>query len=103
MLLRKIIHSISYSALSLYKIQSHKSDLSLSVSNSGTTSRLALNCDGEELDYATVRITGFVEFSDLENEGYTTINGANITTGNINNNNAYNTNGVAPDCENSSY
>ena len=60
-----------------------KNDLSLSVSNYGTSSRVALDCNGEEIDYATIRISGFVEFSDLENEGYTTINGANITTGTI--------------------
>lgn len=62
-------------------------ELTLSVTNSGMTSRIALSKDGVEIDSDTVRITGAVTFEDLETSGETTINGDNITTGTISANN----------------
>jgi len=53
----------------------------LSASNGSTSSTIKLTYAGVQIDTATVRFTGVVTFDDLETEGYTTINGANITTG----------------------
>ena len=55
--------------------------LTFSVSNGETSSKLKLMSNGVELASATIRITGMVTFDDLEGEGSTVINGANISTG----------------------
>lgn len=58
-------------------------EMTLSVTNSGMSSRITLSRDGVEIDSGTVRITGAVTFEDLETSGETVINGDNITTGQI--------------------
>lgn len=60
-----------------------KDDIALSVDNDGKSSDLTIKCGSETLSTATIRITGFVEFSDLSTNGSTTINGSNIKTGTI--------------------
>lgn len=55
--------------------------LTFSVSNGESSSKLKLMSNGVELASATIRITGMVTFDDLEGEGSTVINGANISTG----------------------
>lgn len=54
--------------------------LSLSVSNSGTSSTIALYSNGVFVDSATVNITGVLTVSHLT-DGKTVISGANIQTG----------------------
>ena len=61
-----------------------KSDISLDVTNSGTSSSLSLKCGDETIDTATIKITGVVKFSDLSSKGSTVINGDNVSTGKIN-------------------
>lgn len=64
--------------------------VSISASGSGNTAGITIALydeNGKLIDTtktANITITGFVSFEDLENAGQTTINGANITTGNIN-------------------
>ncbi len=55
--------------------------LTFSATNGSSSSTLRLMSNGVQLSSATIRFTGMVTFSDLENEGGTTINGGNITTG----------------------
>lgn len=57
--------------------------ISLGVTNGNTSSTIRLYKDGVSISSATVRFTGVVTFSDLENSGNTVINGDNITTGTI--------------------
>lgn len=63
--------------------------LELSASNSETSSTIKLLANGTLISSATVKITGAVTFADLEGEGKTIINGANITTGTISGNRIY--------------
>lgn len=60
-----------------------KDDIVLDVDNDGKSSDLTIKCGSETLSTAKIRITGFVEFSDLSTNGSTTINGSNIRTGTI--------------------
>ena len=46
-------------------------------------STINASTEGITISSSKINITGFVEFSDLSTAGYTTINGANITTGYI--------------------
>ena len=58
--------------------------MTLSVSNQESQSTIRLMANGVQIGSAgVISMTGLVAFSDLENAGYTTINGANITTGTI--------------------
>lgn len=57
--------------------------IALGVTNGSTSSTIRLYKDGVSISSATVRFTGVVTFSDLENSGNTVINGDNITTGTI--------------------
>lgn len=57
--------------------------LTLSVSNSSTSSTLSLKSGSTTLSSDTISFTGFVSFSDLSTSGKTTINGSNIKTGKI--------------------
>ncbi len=57
--------------------------LTFEVTNSGTTSSLRLKSGSTMLTSADIKITGFVTFTDLSTKGKTTINGDNITTGQI--------------------
>lgn len=63
--------------------------VSISASSSGNTAGITIALydeNGNLIDTtktANITITGFVSFQDLANAGQTTINGANITTGNI--------------------
>lgn len=57
--------------------------IALSATNGSTSSTILLYKDGVSISSATVRFTGVVTFSDLENSGNTVINGDNITTGTI--------------------
>ena len=55
----------------------------LSASNGSTSSKIKLTYAGTLIDSATVKFTGVVTFSDLEDSGATSINGDNIVTGTI--------------------
>ncbi len=58
-------------------------EISLSVSNNGTSSTITLNAFGAEITSGKIKLTGVVTFDDLESSGSTVINGDNITTGTI--------------------
>lgn len=60
---------------------------SLSVSNGSSSSLLSLRSNGVTVSSVSITLTGMVTFSDLSTAGYTTINGANISTGIIRANN----------------
>lgn len=57
--------------------------LTFTVENGSSYSMLRLLANGIELTSANIAFTGVVTFGDLENEGFTTINGSNIKTGKI--------------------
>ena len=57
--------------------------LTLKSTNGETSSTLKLMSGNTQLSSATIKITGFVTFSDLKGNGTTTIHGANIKTGTI--------------------
>jgi hypothetical protein len=58
-------------------------EITLSVSNSGTSSTITLNAFGAKITSGKIKLTGVVTFNDLEGTGASTINGDNITTGTI--------------------
>lgn len=64
-------------------LQQTVDSFSLSVSNGSTSSRLYLTANGVAISSARISFTGFVTFNSLEEDGATTINGGNITTGTI--------------------
>lgn len=68
-------------------LQQTVNGFSLSVSNGSYSSTLSLLSNGVVVSSANITLTGMVTFSDLSTPGYTTINGANITTGTIKANN----------------
>lgn len=68
-------------------LQQTVNGFSLSVSNGSYSSTLSLRSNGVVVSSANITLTGMVTFSDLSTPGYTTINGANITTGTIKANN----------------
>lgn len=55
--------------------------ITLTATNGETSSTIKIKHNGTTVDSATITFTGTVTFSDLETEGNTVINGANITTG----------------------
>lgn len=57
--------------------------ITLTTTNGSTSSTIRIKHNGVTIDSASVSFSGVVTFDDLETEGYTTINGANITTGAI--------------------
>ena len=57
--------------------------LTLSASNGESSSTIKLKYGSLVLKSVSISMTGMVTFSDLETDGYTTINGSNITTGTI--------------------
>lgn len=57
--------------------------LRLTVENGETSSRLTLTAGETKLSSEEIRLEGVVTFLDLETAGATTINGSNITTGEI--------------------
>lgn len=57
--------------------------ITLTTTNGSTSSTIRIKHNGVTIDSASVSFSGVVTFDDLETEGYTTINGANITTGTI--------------------
>ena len=57
--------------------------LTFKVSNGEESSTLKLYSGATLLTSANIKITGYVTFSDLEGEGTTVINGANVSTGTI--------------------
>ena len=57
--------------------------ITLSVSNSTDTAKITLKAGDDNTQTATISMSGLVTFSDLETEGETTINGANIKTGTL--------------------
>ncbi|MBQ3023132.1 MAG: phage tail protein [Clostridia bacterium] len=57
--------------------------LALTATDGDKSSTIKLTYSGIRVDSATVDFSGMVSFTDLENEGSTVINGANITTGKI--------------------
>ena len=57
--------------------------ITLSATNGSESSTIYIRHNGVTIDSASVSFSGVVTFSDLETAGYTTINGANITTGTI--------------------
>ena len=56
---------------------------SLSVSNGSSYSTLSLKSNGVVISSANITLTGMVTFMDLSTNGWSTINGGNITTGTI--------------------
>jgi hypothetical protein len=56
---------------------------SLSVSNGSIYSTLSLKSNGVVISSANITLTGMVTFMDLSTNGWSTINGGNITTGTI--------------------
>lgn len=67
------VSTISQSVNSIY----------LSVSNGNQSSTISLYKDGVAISSQNIVIKGMVTFTDLSSEGFSTINGANITTGTI--------------------
>jgi len=57
--------------------------ITLTTTNGSTSSTIRIKHNGVTIDSASVSFSGVVTFDDLETEGNTTINGANITTGTI--------------------
>ena len=57
--------------------------ITLTTSNGTTSSTIRIKYNGVTIDSASVSFSGMVTFDDLETEGSTVINGANITTGTI--------------------
>lgn len=57
--------------------------LTLSASNGESSSTIKLKYGSLVLKSVSISMSGMVTFSDLETDGYTTINGSNITTGTI--------------------
>lgn len=57
--------------------------ITLSATTNGNTSTITLRHDGAQISSANITFTGFVTFSDLSGSGKSTINGDNITTGQI--------------------
>jgi len=55
----------------------------LSASNGSDSSTLSLLCNGVLISSASIAMSGMVTFFDLSTDGYSTINGGNITTGTI--------------------
>ena len=58
--------------------------LRLSVTNGESSSTISLVKDGAAVSSETISLKGYVTFSALSRSGQSTINGDNITTGNIN-------------------
>ena len=58
--------------------------LRLSVTNGESSSTISLVKDGAAVSSETISLKGYVTFSALSGSGQSTINGDNITTGNIN-------------------
>lgn len=58
-------------------------EISKKTDKDNIISTINASTEGITISSSKVNITGFVEFSDLSTAGYTTINGANITTGYI--------------------
>lgn len=65
------------------QLQQTVDGFALSVSNGETSSRLYLTSGGVAISSARISFTGYVTFNSLEEDGGTTINGGNITTGTI--------------------
>lgn len=57
--------------------------ITLSATTNGNSSTIILRHDGAQISSANITFTGFVTFSDLSGSGKSTINGDNITTGQI--------------------
>ena len=57
--------------------------LYLTATNGASSSTIKMYHDGTLIDSISVKITGMVTFSDLEEEGESVINGANIMTGTL--------------------
>ncbi len=57
--------------------------ITLSAATNGNSSTIILRHDGAQISSANITFTGFVTFSDLSGSGTSTINGDNITTGQI--------------------
>ena len=65
------------------KITQTAESISLEVTNGSDSSTIKLKLGTAELSSKVIQMTGLVKFTDLSNEGSTTINGSNITTGYI--------------------
>lgn len=65
------------------QLQQTVDGFALSASNGETSSRLYLTSGGVAISSARISFTGYVTFNSLEEDGGTTINGGNITTGTI--------------------
>lgn len=77
-------NSISQDVASL-KLSNEEFEVEIAkkANKSNIISTINASTEGITISSSKVNITGFVEFSDLSKAGYTTINGANITTGYI--------------------
>lgn len=65
------------------QIQQTADSISLSVTNSSTSSTIKLMLGQTELSSKVIQMNGLVTFTDLAQEGETAINGSNIITGTI--------------------
>lgn len=65
------------------KIEQTINSITLTASNSGTSSTITLSGTGITAKSATINFTGLVTFSDLSGYGTTSINGANLMTGTV--------------------
>ena len=65
------------------KITQTAQSISLEVTNGSDSSTIKLKLGQTELSSKVIQMNGLVKFSDLSDEGSTTINGSNITTGTI--------------------
>lgn len=65
------------------EIKARAKDITMSVTNNGTSSYITLNAFGVDIESEDIELTGYVTFDSLTEEGETEINGANITTGDI--------------------
>lgn len=65
------------------QIQQTAESISLSVTNSSTSSTIKLMLGQTELSSKVIQMNGLVTFTDLAQEGETAINGSNIITGTI--------------------
>lgn len=75
----------TYDSMTDSRIEQLKDSITLSVTDGsvGNTAKIKLGIDDETKE-ASIDLTGAVTFSDLSTAGNTTINGANITTGEVN-------------------
>lgn len=78
---------ITNNAGAISSLSQYVDSLTLSVSNGDSSSTIQLKAGSTVISSKSIYFSGMVTYSDLSNEGWTTINGGNITTGTIKANN----------------